>query len=123
MIKSPPLTASEKWKRPILGGLLSDLLVGFTILINHAFTQQKLQTLEFLFATPGYLIAPKLMNEIWLWAIPFVLLIWFLVGTLIAHLVKTNILAISFWLLVPVFIYISMRLIFWYGCQINRYLC
>jgi len=123
MIESSPLTVFAKWKRPIMGGLFSDLLVGFTILLNRVFLHQKLLTLEFLFAAPGYWIAPKLMGGIWLWAIPFVLLIWFLIGALIARLIKTNILAIGCWLLVPTLIYFSVSMIFWYQCQTNRFLC
>jgi uncharacterized membrane protein len=123
MIKSPELTVFAKWKRPIIGGLFSDLLVGFTILLNRVFLHQKLLTLEFLFATPGYLIAPKLMGGIWLWGIPFVLLIWFLIGALIARLIKTNIMAIGCWLLVLALIYFSVNMIFWYQCQTNRFLC
>ncbi len=97
MTESPTPSKFAKWKRPLVGGLLSAGIAGISLFI-----------LMLLFGSPsaaGLLAWPLAVRMLFFrprnefTEIVIALLIWFLIGFMIAHFIKSNKQAILFWFL------------------------
>ncbi|MBI3163254.1 MAG: hypothetical protein HYZ24_01110 [Chloroflexi bacterium] len=105
MTESPAPSKSAKWKRPLIGGLLSALVsfAGVATIGSDSFF--------LLFDTPFIGIPWIILDGIFQlddMLIPGLFLtlgIWFVIGAAIAHTVKTNKKAIMLWLLILVLLW------------------
>ena len=107
MTESPTPGKFAKWKRPLIGGLLSALLAG-VILIS--------QSSGILFvgsAVPVWMFIPPTTDNVPMPVVPFAMLLWFLMGAVIAHIERNNMRAFLSWLILhAIFFSIAIALCF-----------
>lgn len=115
MTESPTPNKLAKWKRPLIGGLLSAGIVGiyakYIDMFLDGFSILSIFSLEFFCPPNCYFFS--IGNPWWVEILGYgaILLIWFLAGATITYFTRKNWLAIGLWLLlqaIKTFLYIAL---------------
>ena len=105
------LNQFAKWKRPLIGGLLSACLAEIFLLSLFAIVQGKLSANAAMieigtgFLSPIVIFEDILKIKSILLVRILILLFWFFVGAVVSQFIKTNLYAITCWLILFLIIF------------------
>ena len=120
MTELPTSSKFAKWKRPLISGVLSTVVAGFTIFIGFWVAPNQITAFMALaFSSPAYFVetatsafTPYPLTREAFWVFSISLLFWFAAGATITHFIKRNKTAIALWFLLYIMMFLLSFLLF-----------
>jgi len=95
MNESPNQKDLTRWKRSLIGGLLSAGIAGIIVALMYLFNFFPIPLIGFM--TMGIIVSNFFFGDENLWIIIVSIIFWFFAGSIITYYIKVNSVAIKIW--------------------------